>query len=342
MSKLTVQNAINQALKTPKGNAQVSKAEAEAIAKAALTESSGAPHVTAGEAKLIDQLLHGDTFEGTKFKLTAPARKALEAFAVAQGLPIGANADAVKAKLEGVLASVDQGQPLAKPPATSNLLKMTLSDNRPSCGSLREALLNPATNEFFLRTTTQGRGMPKPVVDYFGPFKANGAVVTPPTTAKLTAAEMEAQLPKAADGYMLMSETDVTLRWLTGPKADVTAASVQTNFAAAHDAQATSMFGTTEPTPLAKKFPEEVNAEEFFTRYSVPYDPSDDYCVKSAQKFANVVSLLKANLSDLHVYRYSEGKPGDNIHAPGEVSIFIAGKTASGKLVSVMTAAVET
>ncbi len=177
-------------------------------------------------------------------------------------------------------------------------------------------------------------------VSSFGPFPVAGAV-TPPS-GKLTAAQLEAELPKAADGYMLMSETDVSLRWLTGPKAEVTAANVQADFAQAHDAQMSSMFGTAEATPLAKKYASEVPAEELFSRYSVPYDTSDPYIVASAQKFANVVKLLKANLTDLHVYRFTEGDPKSNIAAPGEVSIFIAGKTAAGELVSVMTGAVET
>ncbi|HEY3449189.1 MAG TPA: nuclease A inhibitor family protein [Myxococcales bacterium] len=341
MSKLTVQNAISQALKTPKGQAQVSKAEAEAIAKAALKESSGQPHVTASEAKLIGQLLQGDRFEGTKFQLTAPARKVLESFAAAQGLPIGSNTEAVKTQLEAVLANVDHGAPLAKAPSTSALLPLTLSDNRPSCGALREALLNPTSNQFYLRTTVQGRGMPKPQVDYFGPFPVKGAV-TPPSTTKLSAAELEAQLPKVADGYLFPSETDVSLRFLTGPKAEVDASTVQSAFAAAHDAQSGSMFGTSESTPLARKYVEERDAGEFFKRYSEPYDPSDEYLAANCKKFAAVVDLLKANLTDLHVYRFSEGKPGDNIHAPGQVSIFIAGKTASGELVSVMTGSVET
>ena len=342
MSKITVKAAIDQALKTPKGNPQVSKAEAQAIAKAALTEPHGAPHVTADEAKLISTLLSGDSFDGgkTHFQLTAPARQVLEAFAKTAGLPIGANADAMKAQIEGVLANVDQGAALTKAPSTSSLLKLPLSDNRASDGALREALINPTTGSFYLRTTSQARGQTKPVVSYYGPFSVTG---TPPAPAKLSAAELAVQLPKVADGYTLMSETDISLRPLVGPKAaTIDAATIVSAFGAAHDAQAQSMFGTTENTPLASKFPQEVNADEFFTRYSVPYDPSDPYIVSSAQKFASVAALLKANLTDIHVFRFSEGDPKDNIHAPGQVSIFITGKTASGELFSVMTGAVET
>ena len=332
MSKVTVKAAITQALKTPKGHAQVSKAEAEAITKAALTEPQGPSHVTADEAKLLDHLLHGDTFDGApKYQLTAPAKQVLESFAASQGLPIGANADAMKSKVEGVLANADLGAPLAKAPSTSSLLKLPLSD------STREAFYNPTDATFYLRTATKTAGQPK-VVSYYGPFSVNAQ---PP--AKLDAAQLAAKVAELGKDYLFPSETDVALHFLTGPKdATVDEAGIRSAFTAQHDALASSMFGTTEPTGLAPKYCEEVPAEDFFNRYGVPYDPSDPSIVNNCKHFADVAAALKANLTDIHVYRFSEGKPGDNIHAPGEVSIFIAGRAASGELVSVMTAAVQT
>lgn len=167
--------------------------------------------------------------------------------------------------------------------------------------------------------------------------------VTAPPFVKQTSAELAVMLPKVAQGYLIMSETDVSLRWLTGPAATtVSAAAVVTSFAVEHDAQATSMFGTTTCTPLDSKYPAEVVAEDFFNQYSVPYDPSDSYIVENARKFTNVVALLKANLTDLHVYRFTEGDPASNIQAPGQVSVFIVGLSADGKMVAVMTALVQT
>ena len=160
---------------------------------------------------------------------------------------------------------------------------------------------------------------------------------------KLTAAQLATQLPVTADGYLFPSETDVSLRFLAGPPASaVTSAQVLADFAAAHDAQATSMFGTSSCTPLASKYVREVDAAAFFTQYAVPYDPSDPYIVGNCKKFASVVDLLKANLTDIHVYRFTEGDPSNNIQAPGQVSIFIAGLDAAGELVAVMTGAVQT
>ncbi|MGC4120868.1 MAG: lamin tail domain-containing protein [Myxococcales bacterium] len=167
--------------------------------------------------------------------------------------------------------------------------------------------------------------------------------VTAPAYQKLDAAALGTLFPNVAQDYLIMSETDVTLRFLTGPAATtVSAADVVTHFAAAHDAQAQSMFGTSSATALAGKYRKEVDAEDFFNRYSVPYDPSDSYIVENARKFANVVALLKANLTDLHVYRFTEGNPGSNIQAPGQVSVFIVGLTVDGKMVAVMTGLVET
>ncbi|MGC4116293.1 MAG: nuclease A inhibitor family protein [Myxococcales bacterium] len=337
MSKLTVKSAIDQALKTPKGSPKVSKAEAEAIAKAAITETSGQPRVTADEAKLLQKLLKGDSFDGgKKYQLTDGARQVLESFAVTQGLPIGTNTAAMKARIEASLAGVELGEPLAKAPSTTNLLKVELSDARPSCGPLREALLNPATGSFFLKTTVQGRGMPKPQVSYFGPFALGAAT---PGGPKLSAAELGAKVAQAADGYWFTSETDCRLTFLTGPKVGkVDAETVRAAFTAQHDAQVDSMFGTTENVGLAARFVQERDATDFLNRYSTPYDPNDPGMAENCQKFAAVADLLKQNLTDLHVYRFLE-RDSDS---PGTVSVFIAGKTASGELVAVMTGAVET
>ena len=73
-----------------------------------------------------------------------------------------------------------------------------------------------------------------------------------------------------------------------------------------------------------------------------PYDGADDFTIANCKELSDVAALLEANLTDVHVYRFSEGKPGDDIEAPGQVSVFIAGRAASGGLVGVMTAAVET
>jgi hypothetical protein len=344
MSTTSIKAAITQALATPKGHAQVSKAEAQAITQAALKETSGAPRVTADETKLLGQLLNGDSFDGgkTAYTLTAPARQVLEAFAAAQHLPIGANAAVVRSSIEATLSTTALGAPLSRPPSTSGTFALTLSDNRPSDGALREALLNPQTGKFYLKTTSQGRGQPQPVVNYFGPFALGAATPTPPAGG-LSAADLGTKVAAAAGDYLFPSETDVALSYLVGPKnTPVTAASVAAAFGAQADAARADMFHTSDASLMANKFPEEISAADFLARYSQASDPNDPASMANAAKFKGVADLLKGNLTDLHVYRFDEHDPADRNRSAGEVTIFIAGHTAAGDLVSVMTGAVET
>ena len=310
MSSTTVKNAILTALQTPKGHAEVSKAEAQAITKAATAGMGSATKVTADEARLIGQLMSQDSFEGApKYSLTAPAKQVLEQFAVQQHLPYGSNAGALAGQLSAVVdaANLSWATPLTKAPSTSSLLPVPLNDasfNLPA----REAYVNPSSGQFYVK---QGTGKS---AQWFGPMAIPGSDAHAAQNSALLST-----LSSAVKGMDLMSEGD--FGW---------------------DSVLLSGAGTTKPTAddfakalgLPAGTPVEVDdVDDWFANHT-GFDPSadDDFDKTQLAQYASVKSLLQQNLTDIQVFRTGTI----------DVGTYIVGRTANGDLVGIHSTAVET
>jgi hypothetical protein len=316
MSVSGTKAAIQTALQTPKGHAQVNVTEMKAIEQAALQEAGGKTALSAGESEVLGKLLAQDTFAGTSFTMSGAARAELERFAATYHLPIGHNADTLRTQLEGVLAA--QPQPaLASAPSTAGLVPFTLSDMSKSDGAKREALVDATKGTFYLRTTLVGRGHPAPGVSYSGPFSLGAATPTPaPAPGRdLANSALLAKLTTDTAGLLYLSESDRPF---------------DTFFAAGK--------GATVPTPAEFArivgAPAGTHAEvrsldnwiHHIVQYSQVGQPGDE------ARFTTLRDDLKGSLTDVKVYRLGERA----------VDTYLVGRNAFGDLVGVHTVAVET
>ncbi|MBS2031190.1 MAG: hypothetical protein JST54_25035 [Deltaproteobacteria bacterium] len=311
MSSTTVKNAILTALQTPKGRAEISKAEAQAITKAATAGAGSASKVTADEARLIGQLLNQDSFEGgpAKYTLTAPAKQVLEQFAVSQHLPYGSNAGTLAGQLSAVVdaANLAWVTPLTQAPSTRSLLPIPLNDasfNLPA----REAYVNPSSGQFYVK---QGSGKS---AQWFGPMAIPGSDAHAAQNSALLAT-----LNSAVKGMDLLSEGD--FGW---------------------DAVLLSGAGTSKPTAddfskalgLPAGTPVEVDdADDWFAnRTGIDPGADDDFSKQQSAQYASVKALLSQNLTDIQVFRTGTI----------DVGTYIVGRTPNGDLVGIHSTAVET
>jgi hypothetical protein len=312
MSETTIKKAIASALQDPKGHAQVSKAEAQAITKAATSGSGSSAKVTAGEARLIGKLLGQDAFEGApSYTLTAPARNVLEQFAAKEHLPYGSNAGAMAGQIRGAVDAADlaNATPLAKAPSTSSYLPLPLNDA--SFGlPAREAFVNPSTGQFYVK---QGTGK---AAQWYGPMVIPGSDAHTAQNAAL-----QSTLSSAVQGLDLMSESDY------GYDAVLFTGAGKTKPSAADFAK---ILGLPAGTPVEAR-----SMDDFFgpfTKIDPNDDQYDDFQKAQAQQYGALRTALEQNLTDLQVFR-----TGDV-----QIGTYIVGRNPSGDLVGVHSTAVET
>lgn len=305
MSVTSVKKAIAEALKDPKGRIQVSKAEAQAIAKAAIEGKGTAAKVSASEAKLIGKVLSQDAFEsGQSYTLTAPARAVLESFAAAEHLPYGANAGAMASQIEGQLQGNALPAKLAKAPSTSSLLPLPLSAS--ADGTAREAYVNPNAQSYYLKLGVGTKA------SWYGPLSLN----TPAPGADL--ATLKAQLATAAQGLDYMSESDYPFDVVAFPGAGTKKPT---------GADLLKALGLPSDTPVESR-----TMNDFFNPLTDPEDTSDDFMMKQAPMYADLRATLEDNLTDLQVFRTGSI----------QIGVYIVGRNASGDLVGVHTTSIET
>lgn len=163
-------------------NSHITGSEMKKIATVA--ERGG---VTRGEARLFTDLLEkGHLLEPSHFMTEAcpenpssfftvdtGAVKEANALFVRNNLPYGANEEAMRAKVQKALDTIEgYGEPLAKAPNVKSLHPLFLQDMRMVDGPRLDAYLNPKKSEFFLKITGAGMGGPHTVGPFWhGPFK---------------------------------------------------------------------------------------------------------------------------------------------------------------------------
>lgn len=150
----------------------------------------------------------------------------------------------------------------------------------------------------------------------------------------LPIAQLGPALTAAVDGLWLTSESDAKLKFVSGTQlngAAITPALVRAQLGAQHDVLMPEVMNGA--SRLASRTRTEVrSANAFLTRLATPMDPADPASVASAARFAQLKTLLQANLADLTVVRFGSRN----------ISTFIVGRTASGELAGVLTGQVET
>lgn len=161
-------------------------------------------------------------------------------------------------------------------------------------------------------------------------------------TAEIAAARAKVadEIGSATSGLWLTSERDAKVVFLNaGPIASgagIGPDTIETRFAAAHDAITTDIYdaqGDMTVGPLAGRAVEERGVADWFDGVTTSFDPADPVSVERAAKWQALRDAVDANLTDVHLYRFTGG---------AAVSIFVVGRTANGDLAGVLTAAIET
>lgn len=127
---------------------------------------------------------------------------------------------------------------------------------------------------------------------------------------------LPAQIAKAANNLSYTSETDAEIIPFTGKKAESVSAQELIN-----------QIGNADNKPL-----EEKDFNEFFARLTEIQDWFGDEEKATAQKFADLKSLLEKNLKDIKVFRV--GKI--------EMDVYVVGLDIEKNLMGIQTKAVET
>ncbi len=183
-----------------------------------------------------------------------------------------------------------------------------------------------------------GAKLPKDLVEDFfllrgKPVPSTTTPVTP-SSGGLPLAQLGPALETAVAGLWVTSESDAKLKFLSGAQlggAAISPALVRAQLRAQHDVLMPDvMYGA---SPLASRTKtEQRSANAFLAKLATPMDPGDPASVASAQRFAQLKTLLQANLTDLTVIRFGSRN----------ISTFIVGRTASGELAGLLTGQVET
>lgn len=125
-----------------------------------------------------------------------------------------------------------------------------------------------------------------------------------------------ARLREAADGLLWLSESESpfeVVRW---------------------DGQSITPAKLLQLAGYPAKAPIEVHSvDDFFAPATAEQDWYGDEEKATAQRYRELVDCLKANLSDIKVYRVGQ---------PPEIHIYIIGVTRDGKLVGISTQSIET
>lgn len=323
MSTRSVRSAIDAALTTPRGRAQVSGAEAKKIIAAAKTEARGAPVISKAEAELFKKLASESTFDraGTKYTLTTPAKRELEAFFQAFDLPYGSNEQVLRSKIESLTPSLPE-KPCAQPNLT-NLVPFTLKDGRPYDGALSEAFIDPNTHQFFLKSSVHNRANPQGATSWGGPYSLKGAAPTTPTTPTTPTSpasldSIKTAITAASTGILFMSESDYPFDTVAFPGKGATKPTA-------------AEFRATAGLPAGTKV-EVRSYDAFMKNLTEPKDWWEDYNREQGKQYEKLDAALKANLTDLQVFR-----TGDI-----QIGVWIVGRDQNGNLVGTHTTSIET
>jgi hypothetical protein len=154
----------------------------------------------------------------------------------------------------------------------------------------------------------------------------------------MTDAAIEAALAAAAEGLLYTSESDYPFEVVTGSVADgapVDEATVRAEFASYVDKKADA------DKPLASLFAMSKTWNEWKALAHHCADPNDPVEVAQCKKMKALEAALEGSLTSVNVFYFgSVGAPG-SVDGTG-VSIFLVGRTPSGKLVGVATLAIWT
>ncbi|MEG5175417.1 nuclease A inhibitor family protein [Microcoleus sp. B3-D7] len=124
------------------------------------------------------------------------------------------------------------------------------------------------------------------------------------------------QLKQASEGLLFLSETDSPFEVVTWP--------------AQGELTPTKLLQLTNHPPNASV--EIVSVDEFFNTPTAEEDWHDQEERETAERFQNLVSILKQNLSQLQIYRVGSI----------EIDVYIIGVTDGGGLAGLSTKLVET
>ncbi|MFO0612961.1 MAG: DUF1508 domain-containing protein [Polyangiaceae bacterium] len=154
-----------------------------------------------------------------------------------------------------------------------------------------------------------------------------------------TAVDLKAEVEKASDGLLFMSESDYPFTFVSGAlpsaTAPITEALVRQDFGALVDADKDA------DKPMASNFAMTQKWEDWQAAEHMCADPEDPIAMEQCKKMRNLEQVLGANLTDIQVYYFgAHGSPGD-VQGIG-VTVFIVGRTTDGKLAGVKTLAIWT
>ncbi|MDF2388242.1 nuclease A inhibitor family protein [Nostoc ellipsosporum NOK] len=130
--------------------------------------------------------------------------------------------------------------------------------------------------------------------------------------------EITEKLKQASDSLLFMSESDYPFEvflWSAQAQAALT------------DQKLLQLTGHSQDVPVEK-----VDLDYFFRNSAQEKDWHDQNQKETVKKFRALVETLKANLSDIQVYRVGTIN----------IDVYIVGKTQSGDLVGLSTKVVET
>lgn len=150
-------------------------------------------------------------------------------------------------------------------------------------------------------------------------------------------ADIQTEIEKASDGLLFTSESDFPFTYVSAPLADgkVSEAAVRAAFAAEVDGDEAA------DKPMSSLVSMSATWETWKSQEHNCSDTSDPVGAESCQKMRTLEQVIESNLTDVEVYYFgAKGTPGD-VQGIG-VSVFIVGKSPSGKMVGVRTIAIWT
>ena len=304
MSIGSVRSEIRKALETPANEKpSVTKDEARAIIEAATTGTRGADRVSAGEAKLLAQLGGQSGFDGQASSvLTESARDELEGFYAKSNLPLGANAEKMRAAISGILGGADLSSPLEKAPSTRYL-------NRLELDSGRQAFIDSKKGTFYLEVNDGAQAR------WHGPLSLEAK---PAGGRQADLDALRGQVAEATTDLWFMSESDYPFDFFLAEGAGATKPTA---------AQFLETLGQPADAPVEVR-----DFAEFFDDRTTPEEWWGDSEKADGAKYAQLRSALESNLTDLQVIRVGEI----------EIGVYLVGRNDHGDLVGVSTTSIET
>lgn len=317
MSTRSVRSEIRKALKPAAGETApgITHEEAQKILETAKASASRRDQVTEGEAKLLAGLA-GSSFEGAAALSVAPeAREELETFFEKHHLPFGANEAKLRARVGQLLEGAELSRPLAEAPETRQLHPLFLDDQRRCDGPLREAFVDSAKGQFFLKSTpAPGMGSNQPQVRWHGPFTLRASE----SVRDLAIDRLRSTLATATDGLLFQSESDYPFDFFLAQGAGAASPTA-------------GQFGELLGAPGGASV-ETRDFAQFFDRLTLAQDWWDEGRRADAVKYAALRSALERELTELQIFQVGEI----------EVGLYLVGRNAYGDLVGVSTVSIET